>query len=132
MITMLSLRVSPFSRVMAGSAVVPRVLASSQSGRGLEMSISTSSMIAPRPFSSSRISTRSENGQPGMWYIVSRWPGVMSGMGPLTELRTYGGKVFAGLYALYSGLFLIIAAGLLLAPLLHRFLHRLHLDEDQR
>ena len=54
---------------------------------------------------------------------------ILSGMGPLGELHTYGGKLFAGSYALYSGLFLVIAAGLLLAPLLHRFLHNMHLDD---
>ena len=57
---------------------------------------------------------------------------ILSGMGPLGQLNTSAGKLFAGVYALYSGLFLIIAAGLLLAPLLHRFLHRLHIaDEDE-
>ena len=55
---------------------------------------------------------------------------ILSGMGPLGQLSTYEGKLFAGAYALYSGLFLIIAAGLLLAPPLHRFLHQLHLDDD--
>jgi hypothetical protein len=57
---------------------------------------------------------------------------ILSGMGPLGELKTFGGKLFAGLYAIYSGLFLIIAAGILLAPLLHRFLHRLHLPDEDR
>ncbi len=55
---------------------------------------------------------------------------ILSGMGPLGPLSTSAGKLFAGLYALYSGLFLIIAAGLLLAPLAHRFLHRMHLADD--
>jgi hypothetical protein len=56
---------------------------------------------------------------------------ILSGMGPMGELKSAGGKLFAGFYALYSGLFLIIAAGILLAPLLHRFLHGLHLaDQD--
>ena len=55
---------------------------------------------------------------------------ILSGMGPLGELHTQAGKLFAGSYALYSGLFLVIAAGLLLAPLLHRFLHSMHLDDD--
>ena len=55
---------------------------------------------------------------------------ILSGMGPLGPLNTSGGKLFAGLYALYSGLFLIVAAGLLLAPLAHRFLHRMHLADN--
>lgn len=53
---------------------------------------------------------------------------ILSGMGPLAPLQTTGGKIFAGLYAIYSGLVLIGAAGLVLTPLLHRFLHRLHLE----
>ena len=57
---------------------------------------------------------------------------ILSGMGPLGELHTAAGKLFAGTYALYSGLFLIIAAGILLAPLLHRFLHGLHIDDEAK
>jgi len=55
---------------------------------------------------------------------------ILSGMGPLTPLETYGGKVFAGVYALYSGLALILAAGLMFAPIVHRVLHRFHIDFD--
>ena len=53
---------------------------------------------------------------------------ILSGMGPVNELGTTGGKLFAGIYAIYSGLALITVAGLMLAPLLHRFLHRFHLE----
>lgn len=55
---------------------------------------------------------------------------ILSGMGPLAPLNSTGGKLFAGFYALYSGLVLVAAASLVLAPLLHRFLHRLHIDES--
>jgi hypothetical protein len=54
---------------------------------------------------------------------------ILSGMGPLTPIETSGGKLFAGFYALYSGLALILATGILFAPLLHRLLHRFHLEE---
>jgi hypothetical protein len=54
---------------------------------------------------------------------------ILGGMGPVDPIRTAGGKSFASLYALFSGLVLIGAASILLAPLLHRLLHRLHLDE---
>jgi hypothetical protein len=53
---------------------------------------------------------------------------ILSGMGPLTPLQTWGGKLFAGLYAMYSGLALILAAGLILAPVVHRVLHRFHVE----
>jgi hypothetical protein len=53
---------------------------------------------------------------------------ILGGMGPVADLHTDGAKVFAGAYALYSGLFLILVAGLILAPALHRLLHSLHID----
>ena len=55
---------------------------------------------------------------------------ILSGMGPLSPLETEGGKIFAGMYALYSGLALIGVAGVIFTPVLHRFLHRFHLDEE--
>jgi hypothetical protein len=56
---------------------------------------------------------------------------ILSGMGPLTPLQTSGGKLFAGFYALYSGLALIAATGIIFAPLVHRLLHRFHLETDK-
>ena len=55
---------------------------------------------------------------------------ILSGMGPLSDLKTDLGKVFEGAYALYSGLFLIISASLILGPVVHRFLHQMHLAEE--
>jgi hypothetical protein len=55
---------------------------------------------------------------------------ILSGMGPLQPLATPAGKVFAGLYAIYSGLALISIAGIMFAPVVHRFLHRFHLEND--
>ena len=54
---------------------------------------------------------------------------ILSGMGPLAPLQTSGGKLFAGLYALYSGLALILATGLIITPIAHRLLHRFHLED---
>lgn len=56
---------------------------------------------------------------------------ILSGMGPLAPLQTIGGKVFAGLYALYSGLLLILATGIVLAPVVHRICHRFHVGADE-
>ncbi len=58
---------------------------------------------------------------------------ILGGMGPVGELHTSAGKLFAGLYALYSGLVAIIAVGFFAAPIFHRFLHRFHLEvgEDE-
>ncbi|MCE3002612.1 MAG: hypothetical protein LW860_07915 [Xanthomonadaceae bacterium] len=55
---------------------------------------------------------------------------ILSGMGPLQPLVTPAGKVFAGLYAIYSGLALISIAGIVFAPVVHRFLHRFHLENN--
>lgn len=55
---------------------------------------------------------------------------LLGGMGPVDMPRTSAGKLFAGLYALYCGLIVLVAAGLLLAPGLHRLLHTFHWDDE--
>ena len=57
---------------------------------------------------------------------------ILGGMGPVDEIRTRAGKLFTSAYALYSGVALLTSVGLLFAPVVHRFLHRFHLeDEDE-
>lgn len=56
---------------------------------------------------------------------------LLGGMGPVNAPQSNGGKLFAGLYALYAGLFFIVAAALLGAPIFHRILHKLHWPEDK-
>jgi hypothetical protein len=56
---------------------------------------------------------------------------LMGGMGPVSELHTNAGKIFAGVYAMYCGLMFIIAVGFLVAPVFHRFLHKFHLEMDE-
>src|SRR5262249_53916698 len=56
---------------------------------------------------------------------------ILSGMGPLGELKTWGGKLFAGCYALYGGLSLIRPTSVIMAPILHRVMHRLHLEASK-
>ena len=53
---------------------------------------------------------------------------ILAGMGPVGELHSRAGKFFASFYALFSGVVFLIIAGVLLAPLAHRILHRLHLE----
>jgi hypothetical protein len=53
---------------------------------------------------------------------------ILGGMGPVGELHTTSGKLFASAYALFSGLIFMIVAAILFAPILHRFLHRFHLE----
>lgn len=54
---------------------------------------------------------------------------LLGGMGPVNTLHTTLGKVLAGFYALFAGLFFIVLAGVMLAPVLHHVVARFHLDE---
>ncbi len=55
---------------------------------------------------------------------------LMGGMGPVTALRSDAGKMFAGIYALYCGMVLLIAVAIFAAPIVHRFLHHFHLESE--
>jgi hypothetical protein len=54
---------------------------------------------------------------------------ILGGMGPVANLNSDAGKLFAGVYALYSGLIVIFVSGIMLAPIAHRILHRFHVDD---
>jgi hypothetical protein len=56
---------------------------------------------------------------------------ILGGMGPVAELKTDGGKIFASLYALYSGVTLLTSVGVLIAPAVHRALHRFHIQTEE-
>jgi hypothetical protein len=53
---------------------------------------------------------------------------ILTGMGPVDPLRTAAAKVFASAYALFSGVAFLTVVGVLMAPIVHRFLHRFHLE----
>lgn len=57
---------------------------------------------------------------------------ILSGMGPMGTLNTTEGKIFAGLYALFSGLFFIAVVGLIFAPLAHRLFKKWHLEDEKQ
>ncbi|HXM82998.1 MAG TPA: hypothetical protein VN929_13845 [Burkholderiales bacterium] len=57
---------------------------------------------------------------------------LLGGMGPVDAPQTPGGKLFAGFYALYAGLVFLVTGGILLAPIVHRLLHRFHLEERKQ
>ena len=57
---------------------------------------------------------------------------LLGGMGPVGDIPTSSGKVFAGIYALYAGLVLIAVSAVMLTPVIHRVLHRLHLEDGKR
>jgi len=56
---------------------------------------------------------------------------ILGGMGPVDPITTTGGKWFASIYALVSGVILIGSAGVFFSPLIHQFLHKLHLDTKE-
>jgi hypothetical protein len=53
---------------------------------------------------------------------------ILGGMGPIDALRDTPSKLFASAYALYSGCMLLISVGVLFAPVVHRIIHRLHMQ----
>ena len=57
---------------------------------------------------------------------------ILGGMGPVDPMKTETGKIFAGCYALYSGLAFLVLAGLLFGPLAHRILHRFHYEDQEK
>ncbi len=56
---------------------------------------------------------------------------ILTGMGPVDKMTTVAGKLFAAGYALYSGIAFLSMIAILMAPILHRFLHKFHLDDDR-
>ncbi len=55
---------------------------------------------------------------------------LLGGMGPVGDLPTDASKIFAGCYALYAGLVFIASATILIAPVVHRVFHKLHLSQS--
>jgi hypothetical protein len=55
---------------------------------------------------------------------------LLGGMGPVETPSTEGGKLFAGVYALYSGLVFLVGGGIVIAPVVHRLLHTFHWETD--
>ncbi len=54
---------------------------------------------------------------------------ILSGMGPISPLHDDAAKLFAGCYAIYCGIALIGTTGVILAPVIHRALHKFHLED---
>jgi hypothetical protein len=55
---------------------------------------------------------------------------ILGGMGPVGALESDAAKVFASVYALFSGIIAVL--GMLLAPFVHRIMHKLHMEEDKK
>ena len=54
---------------------------------------------------------------------------ILTGMGPIDVMKTPGAKLFAGCYALFSGVIFLSTVAVMFAPLVHRLLHLMHIDE---
>jgi hypothetical protein len=55
---------------------------------------------------------------------------ILGGMGPVNEMHGDGPKIFASIYALFSGLIVIALMGIMLSPVVHRVMHKFHVDEE--
>lgn len=55
---------------------------------------------------------------------------ILGGMGPVAELHTSAGKLFAGSYALFAGMVFLVVVGIVFAPAVHRAMHRFHFDDN--
>jgi hypothetical protein len=55
---------------------------------------------------------------------------LLGGMGPVNALHTTAGKLFASFYAIYCGVIFLVVASVILAPVIHRFMHYFHLETD--
>lgn len=78
----------------------------------------------------------------GMWgyhtFGDMSWPDaflnasmILSGMGPVSPMETFSGKIFSGCYALFSGLAFIAVMAIVFAPVIHRFFHKIHLESGR-
>lgn len=56
---------------------------------------------------------------------------ILTGMGPVNKIDNVSGKFFESFYALYSGVAFLTTAAVLFAPIIHRFLHSIHLDDEK-
>jgi hypothetical protein len=56
---------------------------------------------------------------------------ILSGMGPVDVLHTEGGKLFAGTYALFSGIVFLVVIAIIIAPVFHRFMHKFLIKDSQ-
>ena len=56
---------------------------------------------------------------------------ILTGMGPVSPMSENAGKLFASFYALFSGIAFLSTVAVLIAPIAHRFLHALHIDEEE-
>lgn len=54
---------------------------------------------------------------------------ILSGMGPVSALHTSAGKVFAGSYALFSGIVFLVTVAIVFAPVIHWFFHKFHIQD---
>lgn len=55
---------------------------------------------------------------------------ILTGMGPVSPMKTIAAKLFASFYAIFSGIAFLTTAGVMLAPIAHRILHKFHLDTE--
>lgn len=55
---------------------------------------------------------------------------ILTGMGPIHECETDAGKIFAGIYALYSGIIFLSIVGIMLIPIFHKYIQKLNIENQ--
>jgi hypothetical protein len=56
---------------------------------------------------------------------------ILTGMGPVAEMKTSGAKIFSSFFALYSGVAFLSITAVFFAPIVHRILHILQVERDE-
>ncbi|MBI2721943.1 MAG: hypothetical protein HYX39_07195 [Bacteroidetes bacterium] len=57
---------------------------------------------------------------------------LLTGMGPVDEPETDGGKIFAGIFSLYSGIIFLSIVGLMMVPIFHKYMHKLNMESEDK
>lgn len=57
---------------------------------------------------------------------------ILTGMGPVAEMKTPGAKIFSSIYALYSGIAFLSITAVFFAPIIHRLMHILHVENEEQ
>jgi hypothetical protein len=119
----------PRSRILSFESRGEPLLTRAQFAGRLAVSLATAALLIAASLAAGMVGYRASEGMPWLDAFLNASM-ILGGMGPVDAMKTDAGKFFAGCYALYSGLALVLTTGLILAPIPHRVMHRFHLEDD--
>jgi hypothetical protein len=119
----------PRARILSYESRGEPLLTRAQFAGRLAASLATAALLIAASLAAGMVGYRASEGMPWLDAFLNASM-ILGGMGPVDVMKTDAGKLFAGCYALYSGLALVLTTGLILAPILHRLMHRFHLEDD--